>query len=265
MNKEEFGILLIHGYGGTPEEVRPLYDYFSSQGYLVESPLLPGHGKTKEALSRVSYRDWILCAEQAYLALLKNRKKIIVIGFSMGGLLAANLWQYGYSALITVNTPIYYWNPYRIMANMITDFPVYGKKYWEAAEGKPLSSMLEFQKLLTKTKAMFENITCRTMVIQTLDDDTVYHKSADFIHHKVCADKTLLKLPKGGHLIFQSSSCIEVCKEIEAFIYFNASIHKFESASLGIRQSPRGERLTDPTFGPSGIQLRLNCWEKNLR
>jgi hypothetical protein len=29
-----------------------------------------------------------------------------------------------------------------------------------------------------------------------------------------------------------------------------------------MRQSPRGDRLTEPTFGPSGTQLRLNCWEK---
>ncbi|MNP82856.1 hypothetical protein D3C76_1816280 [compost metagenome] len=38
--------------------------------------------------------------------------------------------------------------------------------------------------------------------------------------------------------------------------------HSAAEASLGIRQSPRGERLTVPTFGPSGKQERLNCWEK---
>lgn len=36
-------------------------------------------------------------------------------------------------------------------------------------------------------------------------------------------------------------------------------------ASLGMRQSPRGERLTEPTLGPSGRQLRLNCWVKKRR
>lgn len=34
-------------------------------------------------------------------------------------------------------------------------------------------------------------------------------------------------------------------------------------ASDGIRQSPRGERLTEPTLTPSGRQERLNCCEKN--
>lgn len=45
----------------------------------------------------------------------------------------------------------------------------------------------------------------------------------------------------------------------------NSACHTAHWASLGIRQSPRGERATDPTLGPSGRQFRLNCWEKNLR
>lgn len=42
-------------------------------------------------------------------------------------------------------------------------------------------------------------------------------------------------------------------------------IHRAEQASLGMRQSPRGESETLPTLGPSGKQLRLNCWEKKRR
>ena len=47
--------------------------------------------------------------------------------------------------------------------------------------------------------------------------------------------------------------------------FFQYSSHSFAEASLGIRQSPRGESDTDPTFGPSGRQLRLNCCEKKRR
>ena len=39
-----------------------------------------------------------------------------------------------------------------------------------------------------------------------------------------------------------------------------SSIHTVDAASLGMRQSPRGETATEPTFGPSGRQERLNCW-----
>src|SRR5690349_8034836 len=47
-----------------------------------------------------------------------------------------------------------------------------------------------------------------------------------------------------------------------------SSTHRSHSAawaSLGIRQSPRGDRLTEPTFGPSGRQERLNWLAKNRR
>ena len=45
----------------------------------------------------------------------------------------------------------------------------------------------------------------------------------------------------------------------------NSSNHNCTEASLGIRQSPLGLRLTLPTFGPSGKQERLNCCEKKRR
>ena len=46
---------------------------------------------------------------------------------------------------------------------------------------------------------------------------------------------------------------------------YNPSSQAAGEASLGMRQSPRGERATEPIFGPSGRQERLNCWEKNRR
>lgn len=54
----------------------------------------------------------------------------------------------------------------------------------------------------------------------------------------------------------------------EAVFYSSPSSslsHSAADASLGIRQSPRGERATVPTLGPSGRQERLNCWEKKRR
>lgn len=215
---EKTGILLIHGFAGDVDEVGPLRDYLNEKGFLVECPLLPGHGGTKKELSKSTCSDWIASVERSYLDLSKKCKKVIVVGFSMGGLLAINLWNYGFDGMVTINTPVYYWNPRIIAVNLMTDFKKYGRKYIRVSTDKPLAAMLEFQKLLTKTKPMFENITCRTMVIQVLDDDTVHYKSADYLYKKICADKSLYKLPCGGHMILHSKSKDEVCKAIENFI-----------------------------------------------
>jgi carboxylesterase len=212
------GILLIHGFAGNIEEIKPLRDYLIQKGYPVECPLLQGHGLTKRELSLTSYRDWIASAELACLNLSKRCDRIVAVGFSMGGLIAVNLWNYGFSGFVTVNTPIYYWNPWIIAGNLTRDFRRYGAKYLAASMDKSLSSMLEFQKLLTKTKPMFGNITCKTMVVQVLDDDTVHRKSAEYILKKIRAEKSLLRLPSGGHLVFQTTSGNAICEAIDRFI-----------------------------------------------
>ena len=61
----ETGILLLHGFAGNPGEVEPLRDFLTKQGYRVECPLLPGHGKTKSELSKTTHDDWIMSAERA--------------------------------------------------------------------------------------------------------------------------------------------------------------------------------------------------------
>ena len=212
------GILLLHGFAGDPDEVRPLYDFLQARGYLVACPLLSGHGKTKRELSKTTFGDWIDSAERAYLELAEKCENVVAIGFSMGGLLAMNLWNYGFAGIVTINMPVYYWNPKVIVANLIKDFGQYKRKYIQVSTDKSISSMIEFQKLLTKTKPMFSNITCRALIIQALDDDTVHYKSADYIFHKICADKLIYKVPHGGHMVLHSESGEAVCKEIERFL-----------------------------------------------
>lgn len=212
------GILLIHGFAGKREELNPLYQSLIQKGYLVEMPLLPGHEGTKKELSSAKYEDWLTSVEQSFLSISKRCEDVYVIGFSMGGLLAAHLWNYKLAGIITINTPIYYWDLLRIAKNLFYHFKEYSRKYFMASTDKSLSSMVEFQKLLSLTKPMFGNLKCRTMVIHTLDDDTAHHKSADYIYKKVCANKSIIKLPVGGHLVFQSSSHQQVIEVIEQFI-----------------------------------------------
>ena len=79
--------------------------------------------------------------------------------------------------------------------------------------------------------------------------------------HCLAAIVTLLKLFDSKFFIALHS--IHLLYFLRSFS--NSSSHTSEQASLGILQSPLGERATVPTFGPSGRQERLNCWVKNLR
>jgi len=82
--------LLLHGFTGSPWEMRPLGEALAARGYFVRCIRLPGHGATPEALAQVTHRDWEQAAEEALLR-LSGFRRVFVAGLSMGSLLAISL------------------------------------------------------------------------------------------------------------------------------------------------------------------------------
>jgi carboxylesterase len=85
------GCLLIHGFAGTPPEVRELGEALASRGYDVMAPLLAGHGLTPEAMAATRWPDWAASAEAGYQTLARDCQEIFVCGQSLGGTLALHL------------------------------------------------------------------------------------------------------------------------------------------------------------------------------
>ncbi|MBE4750940.1 alpha/beta fold hydrolase [Corallococcus sp. ZKHCc1 1396] len=84
--------LLLHGFTGSPWEVRPLGEALAARGMRVVAPRLPGHGTTPEALLDVDHHDWQDAAEDALTALCREgHRRVFVAGLSMGALLALRL------------------------------------------------------------------------------------------------------------------------------------------------------------------------------
>jgi len=79
--------LLLHGYTGTPYEVRPVAEALSERGIGCHAPLLPGHGTTPRELNRVRAEAWLAAAHRAFDDLDPSKPRVVV-GASMGGLLA---------------------------------------------------------------------------------------------------------------------------------------------------------------------------------
>ena len=83
-------MLLLHGYTGSPYDLRPLGDFFHKQGFHVVAPLLKGHGEKPESLHEVLAQDWFKQAKTVLKKFSKSRP-IIVVGLSMGALMALKL------------------------------------------------------------------------------------------------------------------------------------------------------------------------------
>jgi carboxylesterase len=84
------GALVIHGFTGCPQSMRPLAEAFAAAGFTVELPRLPGHGTTPEDMAKYQWRDWTAAVDAAYRNLASRTDKIVVAGLSMGGTLT--LW-----------------------------------------------------------------------------------------------------------------------------------------------------------------------------
>ncbi|MBO0845436.1 MAG: alpha/beta fold hydrolase [Nocardioides sp.] len=85
------GVLLVHGYTGSPASMRPWAQALADRGYAVEVPLLPGHGTRWQDLNRVSWTEWYAEAEAAFDRLHQSCDAVVVGGLSMGGSVALRL------------------------------------------------------------------------------------------------------------------------------------------------------------------------------
>jgi len=81
------GVLVLHGFTGSPQSMRPLAHAFADAGYTVELPLLPGHGTSVEDMLTTSWADWSAAADAAYADLAARCDQVVVAGLSMGGTL----------------------------------------------------------------------------------------------------------------------------------------------------------------------------------
>jgi carboxylesterase len=82
--------LLLHGFTGSPWDMRPLGDALASRGMYVKGLRLPGHGTTPEAMLEADHRHWEEAAREA-LHSLRGFRQVFVAGLSMGALLGLRL------------------------------------------------------------------------------------------------------------------------------------------------------------------------------
>ena len=79
------GVLLVHGYTGSPASMRPWGEFLHSKGYTVRVPLLPGHGSKAEDLNEVKWQEWPAKVIFELSELQKTCDMIFLVGLSMGG------------------------------------------------------------------------------------------------------------------------------------------------------------------------------------
>jgi carboxylesterase len=85
------GVLLCHGFTGSPASMRPWADYLADRGASVVVPRLPGHGTTWQDMVTTRWVDWYAEDQRELLDLADRCPEVFVMGLSMGGTLALRL------------------------------------------------------------------------------------------------------------------------------------------------------------------------------
>ncbi|MFI8068663.1 alpha/beta hydrolase [Streptomyces sp. NPDC086033] len=85
------GVLLCHGFTGSPQSLRPWAQHLAEHGLTVSLPLLPGHGTRWQDMALTGWQDWYAEVDRELRALLERCTSVFVAGLSMGGTLALRL------------------------------------------------------------------------------------------------------------------------------------------------------------------------------
>lgn len=81
-------VLLLHGFGGSPWDMQPLFVELQSRGIACRVPCLPGHGESVRSMAMVTEKDWQETSRRVYREMKGRYGTVYVGGFSMGGALA---------------------------------------------------------------------------------------------------------------------------------------------------------------------------------
>jgi carboxylesterase len=103
------GVLLCHGFTGSPQSLRPWAEYLAAAGLTVSLPRLPGHGTTWQELAHTRWEDWFAEVDRAFDGMRERCDQIFVMGLSLGGCLALRLAELhgdAVSGLVLVNPSV---------------------------------------------------------------------------------------------------------------------------------------------------------------
>ena len=228
-----YGVLLIHGYTGTPGELRPLGDYLNDLGYTVLGVRLPGHGTSIKDLETTTADDWYAEAAKGMEQLIDEfGEKVYVAGLSMGGLLTMRVASgFKVKAAAIMSAPVFLPDKrvpfYFIFKYFIHQLPKSKKDYGEMSKynlsyhsmpTKPLGSLLKMMN--DCKKKIIKEIKNPTIVLQSTVEHTVVPKSAQYIYDNLgcnSKDKELVWLHKSGHIISLDIEREEAFKAIAEF------------------------------------------------
>lgn len=209
LNGNSTGILICHGFNGTPQSMRYLAEGFAQYGYTVYAPRLKGHGTTILEMEKAAYQDWISNLHEALLLLKQSCKHIFVIGQSMGGALAIDLaTKETVDGILTINAALSVPEYESFAQKLEPRFIAEGKPDIKDAkateityEQVPLKAIFQLVDLMKVVKQGLPKVTCPIKIFVSPEDHVVpAHCSYDIFDSVNSTEKELVSLEHSYHV-----------------------------------------------------------------
>ncbi len=218
-------VLLLHGFGGSPDDMRALAEALAADGRPVAVPVLAGHaGASARALAAAGPGEWVQDAEKALDALVGRGEPCDLVGFSMGGVVAAELaTDPRIRRLVLINPYVEvprpvawgpdparaaglarYLLPYvpKLVSGQIAD-PEGRRRYAPSYRHLPLRGYLELDRFATEVWARRRDFAVPTLVLISAGDVVTDPAAAQalFASRLEPGRDTLLVFPRSNHVL----------------------------------------------------------------
>ncbi|MET0930710.1 MAG: alpha/beta fold hydrolase [Aeromicrobium sp.] len=188
------GVLLSHGFTGSPASMTPWARHLAGLGHTVRVPLLPGHGTTWQDMNRTRWTNWYATLDAALTELRMTCDRVVVAGLSMGGCLALRLAEQrpeDVDALVLVNPAV---NVKRldikvvpVLQWIVPSMPGIGNDIKKTGEDEigydrtPLKALASQVRMWKDVRAGLPTVTQPLLLFRSADDHVVDETSASII------------------------------------------------------------------------------------
>lgn len=211
---KDIGILLVHGFTGSPASMRPWAQYLNQRGYTVKVPLLPGHGTNPHDLNHVKWQEWPAKVESDLQELLRTCRKVFICGLSMGGGTTLNIatrYSRDLAGLILVNPMIHVKFVPHQLAWLVSRFQKMRDSVGDdikrpgiteyGYDSLPAVGVYELLKMLHYTRKRLHDVTAPLLLFHSVDDHTLPVTNTEIILKEVGSrEKQRIELVNSYHV-----------------------------------------------------------------
>lgn len=234
-------VLLVHGFTGSPWDVRPLGEAFAQAGFYVRAPRLPGHGLVEEALPSITHADWEAAVEEQLFSLGEG---VHLAGLSMGALLSvvmAAKHPERVRSLTLVAPAMHFIGPTMALVRSLHRWPVIETiQPWVEKQSTDISDprvradapvlqrfpsawLRSLFRIQAVARARMHEVRAPTLIVSAEQDHVVSVQGARELAQAIRGDVRLIRLARGFHIIPRDVDAELLFREAVEFVSRHSS------------------------------------------